>query len=168
MGFVMEKKYLIIPISILSIILLLIATVGIYLYTSNKENKKETSSHICAKENCNKDCEGDSEYCKDHIYIEELYNSNNDNNTDYDDNIDYSNNYDNYDDYNNYNNDTYYNSTPTPTKSSSKNYSSGKSYNPYPNNPSDYSDYEDYYYDNEEDFDGIDDAEDYYDEYGGD
>lgn len=161
----MEKKYLIIPISILSIILLLIATVGIYLYTSNKENKKETSSHICAKENCNKDCEGDSEYCKDHIYIEELYNSNNDNNTDYDDNIDYSN---NYDDYNNYNNDTYYNSTPTPTKSSSKNYSSGKSYNPYPNNPSDYSDYEDYYYDNEEDFDGIDDAEDYYDEYGGD
>ena len=52
--------------------------------------------------------------------------------------------------------------------SSSSNSSSSSSSYGYPSNPKDYSDYEDYYYDNEEDFDGIDDAESYYDEYGDD
>lgn len=143
----MKKIYLIIPIYILSIIIFLIATVAICLNTSKNEgNKKEASSQICAKGDCNRICQGDSQYCIDHFYMDELYNSNDDDYNNYDDTFDYSNNYSDY----------------------SKNYSSGNSYNPYPNNPSNYSDYEDFYYDNEEDFDDIDDAEDYYDEYGGD
>ncbi len=44
---------------------------------------------------------------------------------------------------------------------------SGHSGNPYPTSPREYSDFEDFYYDNEEDFEGLDDAEDYYNEHGG-
>lgn len=65
------------------------------------------------------------------------------------------------------------NPTPSPSPSPTKRPYNKRNYygsygNVYPNDPSYYSDYEDYYYDNEEDFDGIDDAEDYYNDYGGD
>lgn len=56
--------------------------------------------------------------------------------------------------------------TPSPTPYRRRNYS-GSYGNVYPNDPSEYSDYEDFYYDNEEDFDDLDEAEDYYNENGG-
>ena len=49
------------------------------------------------------------------------------------------------------------------TTASSKSSSSKKSTSSDPYNAKNYSDYEDFYYDNIDDFDGIDDAEDYYD-----
>ncbi len=50
-------------------------------------------------------------------------------------------------------------------KSSKKSNSSKKSYSYIDRSGTSYSDYEDFYYDNEEDFDSLDDAEDYYDEH---
>ena len=50
-------------------------------------------------------------------------------------------------------------------RSSKKSNSSKKSYSYIDRSGTSYSDYEDFYYDNEEDFDSLDDAEDYYDEH---
>ena len=98
---------------------------------------------MCAEEGCTNQKNEYSEYCDEH------------------DKIDYSGRH-----YSYYNNDYDY-STPSPTPYATKRPSSNY-YNTYPNKPSNYSDYEDFYYDNEEDFDDIDDAESYYDENGGD
>lgn len=50
-------------------------------------------------------------------------------------------------------------------KNSKKDNAAKKNQSSVKSSGSSYSDYEDFYYDNEEDFDSLDDAEDYYNEY---
>lgn len=137
-----------------ALILAIVLCIVFICVLNNKSDKSSDSDEsyedICPVEGCNNTCLPDKYVCKEHELLNRLYSK---------------------EKIYQYSEDDYATPTPSPTangyskrKSNSSNKTS-RSYG-YPSNPKDYSDAEDYYYDNEEDFDGLDDAESYYDEYG--
>ena len=154
----MKKKVVFIGIGLATIVCAII--IGITI-ANNKDNDIESKK--CAIEGCDRAHEDGSPVCDKHMQFEKLYVT--DESDDYDEeDYEVDDESDNYIDYSD-EDDSYSSSGNSYDNSSS---SSGSGSYGYPSNPKDYSDYEDYYYDNEEDFDGIDDAESYYDEYGDD
>ena len=161
----MKKKVVFIGIGLAAIVGVII--IGIKI-VKNKDNDVESKK--CAIEGCDRLHEDGSPVCDKHMQFEKLYvtdESDDYDEEDYEVDDDYYSNDDESDNYIDYSDedDSYSSSGNSYDNSSS---SSGSSSYGYPSNPKDYSDYEDYYYDNEEDFDGIDDAESYYEEYGDD
>lgn len=155
-------KTKIILFSLIGLIIALSIIIAL-VYINNKDDFNNSAIETCAVTGCDNEQCNNSEFCEYHIRYKDLYDTDNSDNSNDSYSYDYST-----------NDSTTYTEAPTQesyskhSNRSSKSSNKGSSNNSsYPSNPKNYSDFEDYYYDNEEDFDGIDDAEDYYEENGG-